>query len=518
MESARFAEGNSWKSALDNKLKSPTPVSVALRTGVGDGGGAQATAPPRIDVLNGNRCAQPAAGLNMSSKAAVKTSKSGRGFTGNSNSLLLKRRRLKRNLSASAATGKMNPVSVSVPPSSSSSTLDRKTLLKRRQNAQLQPADRQWIRADLHRGSVHVHDKLAPSSPPRPVLCTLETTASEIALRLNQLGCKTASVVRIGARTHPTTDVNGNCRSRQDVVGDIGSEPGDRLRLLLLQTVPDAVLFSPRPDSDGLDSTRTPNDDDEDDEGDDECPGGRGRNSVSDDELSSKLGEHRDSLSDDMVLGTDASALNPTFDSAAEGLDTYGSSSDELELDGPPSSTADAVLPDLDNFTDDVKDRTEQMSLTSDSVSKLGDEPDLPASPVSRSRVGSASELDTSPALYVQLHGEAARRLGPDERPLQLQNDFLFKLGFKDPLRIQEEGMNTELGSLLRFYAGNVPLYPVHASDSKCLVHFLTHTLRSHQQATKRLPPVHFQILYDTEATNPSESLEGFLGPVLWCG
>ncbi|TSR16000.1 PH domain leucine-rich repeat-containing protein phosphatase 1 [Bagarius yarrelli] len=460
MESATLAERNSWKSGLD-KLKSPTAVSVALITGVGDGGGGvddgggrQTTAPPRIDVFNGNRCAQPAGGLNMSSKALVKTPKSGRGFTGNSNSLLLKRRRLKRNLSATAATtttttttGKMNPVSVSVP--GSAATLDRKTLLKRRQNAQLQPADRQWIRADLHRGSVHVHDKLAPTSPPRPVLCTLETTASEIALRLSQLGGKTASVVRIGARLHPTTDVNGNSRGRQDVVGDIGSEPSDRLRLLLLQTVPDAELFSPRSESDVLDNSRTP----DDDEGDDECAGGLGRNSVSDDELSSKLGEHRDSLSDDMVLGTDASALSPAFDSATEGLDTYGSSSDELELEGPPSSTADSVLQELDNFTDDVTDRPEQMSLTSDSVSKLGDEPDHPGSPVSRSRVGSASAQDSRPALYVQLHGEAARRLAPDERPLQLQNDFLFKLGFKDPWRVQEEGMNTELGSLLRFYA-----------------------------------------------------------------
>lgn len=465
MESARLAEGNSWNSGLDNKLKSPTAVSVVQRTGVvdgggvcvddddDDGGGRQTAAPPRIDVLNGNRRAQPAAELNTSSKAAVKASVSGRGFTGNSNSLLLKRRRLKRNLSA--ASGKMNPVSVSVPPSSS--TLDRKTLLKRRQNAQLQAADRQWIRADLHRGSVHVHDKLAPTSPPRPVLCTLETTASELALRLSKLGGKTASVVRIGPRLHPTTDVNGNCRSRQDVV-DIGAEPSDRLRLLLLQAVPDAGMFSPCSDSDVLDNSRTP-DDDDDDEGDDECAGGCGRNSVSDDELSSKLGEHRDSLSDDMVLGTDASALSPAFDSAAEGLDTYGSSSDELELEGPPSSVPDPVLPGLDNFTDNVKDRPEKMSLTSDNASKLGDDPDPPTPPVSRSRVGSASEHDSSPALYVQLHGEAARRLGPDERPLQLQNDFLFKLGFKDPWRVQEEGMNTELGSLLRFYAGNVSLH-----------------------------------------------------------
>ncbi|KAI5622187.1 PH domain leucine-rich repeat-containing protein phosphatase 1, partial [Silurus asotus] len=394
-----------------------------------DGGGRTATSLPRMDVLNGNR----SAGFNP------KAPKGGRGFAGSSNSLLLKRRRLKRNLSASA---KLSPVSVSVSAPPSSSTLDRKTLLKRRQCAQLQAADRQWVRADLHRGCVHVHDKLAPFCPPRPVLCTLETTASEIALRLSHLGGKTTSVVRIGARLQPTADFNGNRHSRGDVVG---SEPGDRLRLLLLQTVPGAELFSPRSDSDVLlDNLRAPDDEDEEDE----CASVPGRNSVSDDELSSKLGEHRDSLSDDMVLGTDASALSPTFDSATEGLDTYGSSSDELELEGPLSGTAEPVLPDLCGFTED---RPEQTSLTSDSVSKPDD---LPASPTARSRVGSGSEHGSSPALYVQLHGEAARRLDPDERPLQLQNDFLFRLGFKDPWRVQEEGMNTELGSLLRFYAG----------------------------------------------------------------
>uniref|UniRef100_A0A674P364 protein-serine/threonine phosphatase n=1 Tax=Takifugu rubripes TaxID=31033 RepID=A0A674P364_TAKRU len=61
---------------------------------------------------------------------------------------------------------------------------------------------------------------------------------------------------------------------------------------------------------------------------------------------------------------------------------------------------------------------------------------------------------ESNPTLYVQLHGEAVRRLSPDERPLQIQSDFLFKLGFKDPWRVQEEGLNTEIGSLLRFYAG----------------------------------------------------------------
>uniref|UniRef100_A0A8C8K433 protein-serine/threonine phosphatase n=1 Tax=Oncorhynchus tshawytscha TaxID=74940 RepID=A0A8C8K433_ONCTS len=125
-------------------------------------------------------------------------------------------------------------------------SLDRKTLLRHRQNMQLQPSDREWVRVDLHRGSIHVHDKLTSPSYPRPVLCTIDTTA--------------------------------------------------------------------------------------------EAAG------------------------------------------------------------------------------------------------------------------------DTSPTLYVQLHGDAVRRLGQDERPLQIQNDFLFKLGFKDPWRVQEEGMNTEIGSLLRFYAGKKPL------------------------------------------------------------
>uniref|UniRef100_A0A8C9SUH8 PH domain leucine-rich repeat-containing protein phosphatase 2 n=1 Tax=Scleropages formosus TaxID=113540 RepID=A0A8C9SUH8_SCLFO len=61
---------------------------------------------------------------------------------------------------------------------------------------------------------------------------------------------------------------------------------------------------------------------------------------------------------------------------------------------------------------------------------------------------------DSLPTLYVQLHGDMARRLEQHEKPLQVQNDFLFKLGFKDPWRVQEEGMNTEMGSLIRFYAG----------------------------------------------------------------
>uniref|UniRef100_A0AAY5ESW7 protein-serine/threonine phosphatase n=1 Tax=Electrophorus electricus TaxID=8005 RepID=A0AAY5ESW7_ELEEL len=384
------------------------------------------------------------------------------GPPGNSNSLLLKRRRLKRNLSAaSAATtaasvvpagaGKMNSA-----PSSALHTrsLDRKTLLRHRQNIQLQPSDRQWIRADLHRGSIYVHDKLAPSYP-RPVLCTLETTAGEVAQRFSQL-----SGNRHGSPRH----VVGT--------GGLPDRPSDRLRLLLLEKDHDGRhrdfdvnLFSPdtHPVVNILDNSlsdlnsntnlTTPNDEDSIKRltGTDSC----GRNSGSDvessafDDLSSgaRLSEHRDSLSDDMILGTDASVLSPTFDSATEGQDTYGSSSDELELDCP---SIDRVEP--------LGRASMPPSKSADSLSKAG----LSAAPAASQpgnrpgtlEPGSAAEDDSAPALYVQLHGEAARRLGRDERPLQIQNDFLFKLGFKDPWRVQEEGMNTELGSVLRFYSG----------------------------------------------------------------
>ncbi|XP_035375619.1 PH domain leucine-rich repeat-containing protein phosphatase 1 [Electrophorus electricus] len=565
MESARAgvaAEGSSsvagaWRSNLDGggvgKFKKPSGLSVAPGRGVDGGGeakpesGRQLTA-PRVDVLKGSsRQSSAAAELNITNKSLVKTSKNGRSLTGNSNSLLLKRRRLKRNLSAaSAATtaasvvpagaGKMNSA-----PSSALHTrsLDRKTLLRHRQNIQLQPSDRQWIRADLHRGSIYVHDKLAPSYP-RPVLCTLETTAGEVAQRFSQLSGKSGSVVRMVGKVYTTTDVNGNCngeytlsrdqfkpnanasavRSRhgspRHVVGTGGlpDRPSDRLRLLLLEKDHDGRhrdfdvnLFSPdtHPVVNILDNSlsdlnsntnlTTPNDEDSIKRltGTDSC----GRNSGSDvessafDDLSSgaRLSEHRDSLSDDMILGTDASVLSPTFDSATEGQDTYGSSSDELELDCPSSGAAlDSLPQNLNSFTNDINDannglitvarfnditeenepridRVEPLgrasmppSKSADSLSKAG----LSAAPAASQpgnrpgtlEPGSAAEDDSAPALYVQLHGEAARRLGRDERPLQIQNDFLFKLGFKDPWRVQEEGMNTELGSVLRFYSG----------------------------------------------------------------
>uniref|UniRef100_A0A3B4YAT6 PHLPP-like RA domain-containing protein n=1 Tax=Seriola lalandi dorsalis TaxID=1841481 RepID=A0A3B4YAT6_SERLL len=59
-----------------------------------------------------------------------------------------------------------------------------------------------------------------------------------------------------------------------------------------------------------------------------------------------------------------------------------------------------------------------------------------------------------TPALFIQLHGGAVRRLGDDERPLQILNEYLTNLGFEDAWRVQEEGMNPEIGCLIRFYFG----------------------------------------------------------------
>uniref|UniRef100_A0A673YFE1 Leucine-rich repeat protein SHOC-2 n=1 Tax=Salmo trutta TaxID=8032 RepID=A0A673YFE1_SALTR len=112
------------------------------------------------------------------------------------NSLLTRRRRHKRNLSAAASTTS-SPTAVSsvggvrstLSASSVNNTLslDRKTLLRQKQAKQLQPNDKAWVRADLQQGCIHVHDRLTPSYP-RAVLCTVDTTAGEIAARLGVPG------------------------------------------------------------------------------------------------------------------------------------------------------------------------------------------------------------------------------------------------------------------------------------------------------------------------------------------
>lgn len=544
MESVQAgAEDGASDGGATKLMKKPSGLSVARGNPADDGGGH--LAPSRVEATNGNR-------LPHSASTAGSSASNGRSSSSNSSSLLLRRRRLKRNLSAAAAAAtsttstttsavtaacgaKMNSALSSA--SLNTRSLDRKTLLKHRQNMQLQPVDREWVRADLHRGCVHVHDRLTPSYP-RPVLCTMDTTAGEVALRLSKLCSKSSSVMRIFCKDGPKTDQNGNCSVNYDYnvnpckiiedssmkcnhltpldATDLRGHPSDRLRLLLMDNADerqkqqdiDGKLFTPESESQDnitcslsdLNSNSnmdTPNDDDSDHKNGLDS---YGLNSGSDvessafDDLSSgaRLSEHRDSLSDDMILGTEASILSPSFDSATEGHDLYGSSSDELELDGPASgSSMDPISQHhasgmaavaanykqcgagrLTDATDNVEPDSRQNphglgslppSSSAGSLSRgcsTSDTPDVPDLDCGEGVVKSGLTADhgdscaSSLTLYVQLHGEAVRRLSPEERPLQIQNDFLFKLGFKDPWRVQEEGLNTEIGSLLRFYAG----------------------------------------------------------------
>ncbi|KAF0046903.1 hypothetical protein F2P81_000536 [Scophthalmus maximus] len=543
MESVQaVAEDGASDGGATKLMKKPSGLSVARGTPADDGGGRLAAS--RAEAKNGTSLSHSATTAASSASSRAASAPNGRGSSSNSGSLLLRRRRLKRNLSAAAAaTAAASAVTAACGSKMSSAlssaslhtrSLDRKTLLKHRQNMQLQPADREWVRADLHRGSVHVHDRRTPSYP-RPVLCTMDTTAGEVALRLSKLCGKSSSVMRIFCKDSPKTDQNGNCNGKYDYGENpckamedssmncdhlaplesthLRGHPRDRLRLLLMEDAGerqkqqdvDGKLFTPESESQDIitcslsdlnsnSNMDTPNDDDDDDDDDDsehrngvDC---YGLNSGSDvessafDDLSSgaRLSEHRDSLSDDMILGTEASILSPAFDSATEGHDTYGSSSDELELDGPASGASMGPgsqhraggLPaagykqcgvGLLNDNAGPGSRVSPHSLGSlptsssaDSLSRAcstGNTPDIqdpdcgPGAATPEARNG-----NSCPTLYVQLHGEAVRRLSPDERPLQLQNDFLFKLGFKDPWRVQEEGLNTEIGSLLRFYAG----------------------------------------------------------------
>ncbi|XP_033856115.3 PH domain leucine-rich repeat-containing protein phosphatase 1-like [Acipenser ruthenus] len=463
-----------------------------------------------------------------------------------SNSLLLRRRRLKRNLSAAAATSTPSVAAASADASSTSTpalssnlntrSLDRKMLLRHRQMMQLQSSDKEWVRADLQRGCLHVHDRLMPSYL-RPVLCTLESTAGEVGGRLSQQASKGGKVVKVigkGTNVADTTGrlkngvafsrvdnanarakafdvVNGNAKSGHlnsfkngNYINGQSTTLNGRLRLPLENTShrqqldtdflrlgplaedktltspsdmhvnanfglildgPDTSLLHNKVDNSGLKNLA----------GDFECS--------TYDEVSGavSINGHPDSMTDGMVFDTDSFSLSPTVDSAPEGLDAFGSSSDELELDCASSSVVINSIarrlpsPDITNVNrpcdnespnDEannnrgVRYETPNSSRlqSCNSVARPCQTGNFSTSQVCRYpgtlTVAPASEHYSIPTLYVQLHGEAARRLEPDEKPLQIQNDYLFQLGFKDPWRVQEEGMDSEIGCLIRFYAG----------------------------------------------------------------
>ncbi|XP_011302435.1 protein phosphatase PHLPP-like protein [Fopius arisanus] len=59
-------------------------------------------------------------------------------------------------------------------------------------------------------------------------------------------------------------------------------------------------------------------------------------------------------------------------------------------------------------------------------------------------------------AIYVQYGGETGRRMSPDERPLELQDEFLKQLGFEETTRRARLGVDPELRHLIGFHVGPV--------------------------------------------------------------
>ncbi|XP_064434842.1 PH domain leucine-rich repeat-containing protein phosphatase 1 isoform X2 [Mirounga angustirostris] len=411
------------------------------------------------------------------------------------NSLLLRRGRLKRNLSAAAAASSCSSSSSSSSSSAAAAShcpgaaglsascsasaslctrsLDRKTLLlKHRQMLQLQPSDRDWVRHQLQRGCVHVFDRHLASTYLRPVLCTLDTTAGEVAARLLQVGHKGSGVVRVlGKGPGPATGTQ-----RPPDVGprlapaeprDLGPPPG-RSGL--------AAVGGPR---------RAP-------PADLQLPGGPGgwarrASRASPAPSDSSPGEPGapqppDGAAAGPASDTESFSLSPSAESVSDRLDPYScgsgssSSSEELEADPapapgqprlpgrsapsrpgagarPPSPTASPPLLQpkdprgVDGPGGAARDRPREEKAAA--ATAVGRPQSTPGGN------GAAPEkAPPPPTLYVQLHGETTRRLEADEKPLQIQNDYLFQLGFGELWRVQEEGMDSEIGCLIRFYAG----------------------------------------------------------------
>uniref|UniRef100_A0A8C5PEW6 protein-serine/threonine phosphatase n=1 Tax=Leptobrachium leishanense TaxID=445787 RepID=A0A8C5PEW6_9ANUR len=297
-----------------------------------------------------------------------------------SSALLLRRRRrrLKRNLSCTAPQGAPSP-------GHGTRSLDRKSLLKPRQWVQLQTQEREWVRGELRRGCIHVYERHA-SPGLRPLLCTLDTPAGEVAARLLRPGGAPGSVLR--------------------VLGPPESAPH---------------------------------------------------------KLSRKEGC--------WVAGTGEESRGAA--AVCQGL--------ELFHCGAASSSSSSSVEEL------ARDPADSQAVT------------VPARPLQAMK-------DAGPlgALYVQLHGESGRRLEPHEKPLQVQNDYLFQLGFRDLCRVQEEGMEPEIGCLVRFYAGLVWLLSgagiysspnisnLHsASPNAVLISFWRHRVEF-QSSGKLINSVHF--------------------------
>lgn len=512
------------------KISGLTPLSAVKRPSIGEdeGGGAEAklfgkglaaTSLLQIAIRNGiyqnqvaNAFGGAAKNINMpTAKSANIYNLTSANTSTSVNSLLGKRRqRHKRNLSLGAPPTTSTPgvssaeAASPAPAASPLSTLslDRKTFLRQKQTKQLQVSDKAWVRSDLRRGCIYVHDWLTPSYP-RPVLCTADTTAQEVALKV--AASKSGALLRITCKTTALADSNDKDRDGQRGDTESLSESlyiknpkvvdNDNLEdskhsyhdaklspCLLLDDDNNASNSSSEVclNNIGMDLTLRAGDcygvysssDIESSTCEDFSPGGP------------RSTEHRDSLSEG-ILGTDSSVLSPNCDSATEGPDPFESSSDEIDLTSSPthspSTSAADQQEDLPSTTDPCgTSKQEKSTLDNDNEAAVDDGTDLlitppskcPSSSQTRPLTSQASvqadpdiprgsrgwpePINTSPtpALFIQLHGGTVRRLEDDEKPLQILNEYLTNLGFEDPRRVQEEGMNPEIGCLIRFYFG----------------------------------------------------------------
>ncbi|XP_049443016.1 PH domain leucine-rich repeat-containing protein phosphatase 1-like [Epinephelus fuscoguttatus] len=501
-----------------------TPLSAGKRPSIGedDGGGAEAklfgkglaaTSLLQIAIRNGIYQNQVANAIGGAAKnmniPAVKTaniySLTSANSTTSVNSLLSRRRqRHKRNLSlgappTSSSPGVSSAETASAAPSVSplsTLSLDRKTFLRQKQSKQLQASDKTWVRSDLRRGCIHVHDWLTPSYP-RPVLCTVDTTASEVASKLE--GSKAGAVLRINCKTAAVIDLSDNCKDSNGHADEIKSlsdsvdvkNPKAEENEQTKQYYPDTKLSSNL-----LDDKTASNSSSElclNDIGMDlslsvaDCYGvysGSDMESSTCEDFSPggpRSTELRDSLSEGQGLGTDSSVVSPNCDSATEGPDPFESSSDEVDLTSSPTHSSSNSAADLP-ATDPCSASSQVTTTLDDTEAGTGDNVDTPKLIKPPSKCPSSSQtrplssqasvqpdleipggskgwpepINTSPtpALFVQLHGGAVRRLKDDERPLQILNEYLTNQGFEDPWRVQGEGMNPEIGCLIRFYFG----------------------------------------------------------------
>ncbi|XP_038147566.1 PH domain leucine-rich repeat-containing protein phosphatase 1-like [Cyprinodon tularosa] len=448
------------------------------------GKGLAATSLLQIAIRNGiyqNQVANATGknGSNPSVKAANMYGLTSANSNTSVNSLLNRRRhRHKRNLSLGAPPGASSAEAASPAPSTSplsTLSLDRKTFLRQKQSKRLQATDKSWVRSDLQRGCIHVHDWLTPSIP-RPVLCSVDTTAREVATKLE--GSKSGAVLRINCKPAAESDMNGLCKDSNghtDTLDGKHSKLEENSKICPETKMPSNLFLDEKTGSNssseiclndiGLDLSQSAADcfgaysgsDMESSTCEDFSPGGP------------RSTEHRDSLSESLGLGNDSSVLSPTCDSATEGPDSFESSSDELELTSSPTHSTDNSTADQPPSEAHDKDHTQtaigdttntkapsrypSSSLTRPLTSQPSIQPDQQVP-------GGGGEwpehLNTSPtpALFIQLHGGVVRRLADDERPLQILNQYLTNLGFEDEWRVQEEGMNPEIGCLIRFYFG----------------------------------------------------------------